>query len=514
MPRILPVAGKHKTKRPASRSAIFAFCPLPFVFCLLLLLGSSVSAEDDLGPQVKRVTEAFALVEQNAADPVSTEQLFYQGAIPGMLRRLDPHSVFFDPQQFEQLKQLETSTRKGFGSVVSVLPGRVVVLQTLPGTPSAKSGMSPGDEILAVNNYRLDRLDIEQLIGLLQQSRQRPAQLVIRRPGNARLLDFTLTPEEMQQPSVERVFRVKPGIGYLRVASFDELTGVQIKEGIEKLGGSKLHGLVLDLRNNPGGLLTSALTTAGLFLKPGSSILTVRGRAVPQKEEKVPSDDTPYDFPLAVLINGKSASASEIVAGALQDHDRAVIIGEPSFGKGLVQSVFPLANSAGLALTTALYYTPSGRSIQKPFDATQFALGATAAHPNERSDFRTDKGRKVRGGGGIIPDEIVYPPAVSRFREVLETSGAFTSFATDYLQKNKVTENFEVPPGLLDDFRLYLADRRIQPNLAEWSGELGFIRIRLKTEIFNQSLGVEKGDEVESQRDPQIQRAVELITGG
>ena len=484
------------------------------IFPALFLLASSVNAADDLENQVKRVTQAFALVEQNAADPVSSQQLFYQGVIPGMLRRLDPHSVFFDPQQFEQLRQMETSTHKGFGSVVSVLPGRVVVLQTLPGTPSAKSGMSPGDEILAINNYRLDRLDIEQLIGLLQESRQQPAHLVVRRPGSAGMLDFTLTPEELQQPSVERVFLVRPGIGYLRVASFDEQTGAQIKGGIEKLGGSKLKGLVLDLRNNPGGLLTSALETAGLFLKPGSSILTVRGRAVPQKEEKVPPDDKPYDFPLAVLINGKSASASEIVSGALQDHDRAVIIGEPSFGKGLVQSVFPLADSSGLALTTALYYTPSGRSIQKPFDATQFALGATAAHPNEKSDFRTDKGRIVRGGGGIIPDEVVYPPTVSRFREVLETSGAFTSFATEYLRKNKVTENFEVPPSLLDDFRVYLADRNIQPNIAEWSSELGFIRNRLKTEIFNQSLGVEKGDEVEAQRDPQIQRAVELISGG
>ena len=480
-------------------------------FPVLFLLVLPVFAADDLETQVKRVTDAFALVEQNAADPVSSQQIFYQGVIPGMLRRLDPHSVFFDPQQFEQLKQLETSTRKGFGSVVSVLPGRVVVLQTMPGTPSAKSGMSPGDEILAVNNYRLDRLDIEQLIGLLQESRQQPAHLVVRRPGSSGMLDFTLTPEEMQQPSVERVFLLQPGIGYLRVASFDEQTGTQIKEGIEKLGGAKLKGLVLDLRNNPGGLLTSALQTAGLFLKPGSSILTVRGRAVPEKEEKVPADDKPYDFPVAVLINGKSASASEIVAGALQDHDRAVIVGEPSFGKGLVQSVFPLADSSGLALTTALYYTPSGRSIQKPFDATQFALGATSAHPNEKSDFRTDKGRIVRGGGGIIPDEVVYPPGVSRFREVLETSGVFTSFATEYLQKNKVTEMFEVPPALLDDFRVYLVDRRIEPGPAEWSSELEFIRSRLKTEIFNQSLGVEKGDEVEAQRDPQIQRAVELI---
>lgn len=484
-----------------------------FLFLPAFLLFAGSAPADDLATQVKRVTDVYALVEQNAADPVSSEQVFYQGVIPGMLRRLDPHSVFFDPQQFEQLRQMETSTHKGFGSVVSVLPGRVIVLQTLPGTPSAKSGMSPGDEILAINGVRLDRLDMEQLIGLLQQSRQQPARLDIRRPGNMRLLNFTLIPEEMQEPSVQRAFMVKPGIGYLRVGSFDEKTGTQIQEAIEKLGGRSLKGLVLDLRDNPGGVLTSALETATLFLKPGSSILTVRGRAVPEKEEKVPEDAKPYDFPMAVVINGKSASASEIVAGALQDHDRATIVGEPSFGKGLVQSVFPLADSTGLALTTALYYTPSGRSIQKPFDATQFALGATAAHPNERSEFRTDKGRLVRGGGGIIPDVVVYPPEVTRIRAVLDASGSFTSFATEYTQKHKITESFEVTPALLDDFRVYLADHSIEPSVAEWSENRSFILNRLKTEIFNQSLGVAKGDEVEAQRDPQIQRAVAAIAG-
>ncbi|HUJ21219.1 MAG TPA: S41 family peptidase [Bryobacteraceae bacterium] len=480
----------------------------------VLLLACAASAGDDLDTQVKSVTQAFALIEKNAADPVSSEQVFYQGVIPGMLRRLDPHSVFFDPQQFEQLRQLETSTQKGFGSVVSVLPGRVIVLQTMPGTPSAKSGMSPGDEILAINNVRLDRLDLDQLIELLKESRQQPAHLNIRRPGNARLLEFTLVPEEMQQPSVERAFFVKPGIGYLRVASFDEKTGAQIKEAIEHLGGRQLKGLILDLRNNPGGLLTSALETVSLFLKPGSPILTVRGRAVPEKMEKVPADANPYEFPLAALINGKSASASEIVAGALQDHDRAVIIGEPSFGKGLVQSVFPLADSTGLALTTALYYTPSGRSIQKPFDASQFALGATAAHPNAQTEFHTDRGRMVLGGGGITPDQIVYPPEVSQFRAAMEGTGSFTSFATEYTQKHKVEESFEVSPALLDDFRVYLAERRIEPSLAEWSNERDFITNRLKTEIFNLSLGVEKGDEVEAQRDPLIQRAVQVISGG
>jgi len=480
----------------------------------LLLLCLTAARADDLETQIRRFVEAYATVEREAADPVEPAKAFYEGAIPGLLRRLDPHSVFFDPGQFDQLKKLETSTQKGFGSVVSILPGRIIVLQTLPGTPSAKSGMAPGDEILAINGYAIDRLDMDQMIQLLTQSRQQPARLAVRRPGNARVLDFVLTPEEMQSPSVERAFFLKPGVGYLSVSSFDEKTGEQIKEAIERLGGANLKGLVLDLRNNPGGLLPAALQTAALFLQPGQKLLTVRGRKVDEQDQKVPAGSVPYTFPMAILINGKSASASEIVSGALQDHDRATIVGEPSFGKGLVQSVYPLGDSTGLALTTALYYTPSGRSIQRPLKGAEFALSATAANPNKQSEFRTDAGRVVKGGGGIQPDFELYPEAPSPLKAVLEASGSFTTFAIDYFKKHpEVSQDFEVTGPLLDDFQLFLSQRNIQPGIGDWSRERDFIRNRLKTEIFNQAFGVEKGDEVEAQRDVQILKALEAIGG-
>jgi carboxyl-terminal processing protease len=481
------------------------------LFAVLLCAATVLPAADDLDSQMKRVIDAFSAMQQNAADPVPSEQIFYQGGIPGLLRTLDPHSVFFDPGQFDQLKKIETSTQKGFGSVVSLLPGRVIVLQTLPGTPSAKAGLAPGDEILAINGYLISRLDLDQLTELLTQSKQQQAQLDVRRPGSAALMHLVLIPEEMQSPSVERTFFVGAGIGYIRVSSFDENTARLIKEAIEKLGGDRLAGLVLDLRNNPGGMVASALETASLFLRPAQKVVTIRGRAVPEKSEVVPVGAQPYGFKLAILTNGKTASASEIVSGAMQDHDRATVIGEPTYGKGLVQTVFPMSQGTGLALTTALYYTPSGRSIQKPLDSARFALAAATAHPNQRTEFRTDKGRVVTGGGGIQPDFVVLPPPMSRLRAALDASGAFTSFATEYLRDNKVTDEFEVTPQLVDRFQAWASARGIQPGVSEWSAERDWVRNRLKTEIFNQAFGVAKGDEVEAQRDPVILKALDVL---
>jgi len=475
---------------------------------------AALLAADDLDSQMKTLIETYAIVEQNAADPVSSEQAFYQGAIPGLLRKLDPHSVFFDPGQFDQLKKLETSTQKGFGTVVSILPGRVIVLQTVAGAPAEKAGLSPGDEILGINGYQISLLDTEQLMQLLGAARQQQAALDVKRANVPRIMRFILTPEELQTPSVERAFFVAAGVGYIRIGSFEDSTPKLLKEAIEKLGGANLNGLILDLRNNPGGLVTAAVGTASLFLPPGSPIVTVRGRNVPQKTETVPTIAEPYKFKLAILVNEKTASASEIVTGAMQDHDRATVLGVPSYGKGLVQSVFPLSEGTGIALTTALYYTPSGRSIQKPLDAAQFELGGTTAHPNgSTKEFHTDKGRAVTGGGGIQPDIVVVPQPLSQLRQVLEASASFPNYATEYISHHKITEDFDVTPQLLDEFKVYLANRNIQPGVSEWSAEREYVQNRLKTEIFNQAFGVEKGDEVEAQRDPVIRKALDTLGG-
>jgi carboxyl-terminal processing protease len=475
-------------------------------------LGAQRKEVDTTGleQELRRFMEIYAIVEQSNADSVAADQAFYQGAIPGMLRKLDPHSVFFDRDQFEQLRQMEKAVSKGFGSVVSVMPGRVIVLQTLPGTPSQKAGLAPGDEIIGINNIPLARLDMDQLVGLMQQARMNQVLLFVRRQGTAGTLNFTMVPEEMQAASVDRAFFLEDGVGYLRITSFDAKTGHQAKDAIEKLGGSSMKGLVIDLRDNPGGVLESALETAALFLKPGTKLLSARGRNVAGKDIDVPKEAQPYEFPLAVLVNGRSASGSEIVAGALQDHDRAAILGEPTFGKGLVQSVFPLKEDTGIALTTAFYYTPSGRSIQKPLRGGQLD---EATEVKERPEYKTDKGRVVKGGGGIDPDEIVQSPRVSRLIEVIELTASFSAFATDYVRprRSSISRDFEVAPDVLDDFQLFLSSRNIRPGISEWTFDREYIKSRLKQEILNQSVGVAVGDEIEMRRDPVVRRALETL---
>ncbi len=514
----LPKGGRHFSKTPTVGSGFgraltqtrqVGKCVRFFALLLLFTIPSAAQesdAGDELARQLKKLVDVFVAVDQNAADAADPNVLLYQGAIPGMLRTLDPHSIFFDPGQFQQLKEMQNSEHKGFGSIVSVLPGRVIILQAMAGTPSEKAGLAPGDEILAINGYILARLEFDQLVQLLTIARQQKAELDVLR--NARVFHVTLEPALMDSPSVDRAFMLTPSIGYIRVTSFDQATGGLVKDTIEKLGGTNLKGLVMDLRDNPGGVAEAALEVASLFLAPDQLVFTIKGRAQKTQEVHVPKLAAPYKFPLAVLINGKTASASEIVTGALQDHDRASVFGTPSYGKGLVQNVFPLSGNSGMALTVAYYYTPSGRSIQKPLH------GGTldAATSQTQGTFHTDSGREVHGGGGIEPDQVVERDPIDRLTMVLEATGAITKFAGQYLEKHTLQENFEVTPEMLDELQLFLSENRIQPGPAEWISHRDWIQSRLKQDLTNLAFGVAKGDEIEMQRDAVVQSAVRKLS--
>ena len=457
-------------------------------------VGLALAQETDpaagIAPHLAQFVKLFAAVDREAADKPNADQAVFQGALPGALRQLDPHSIFFDTENFRQLQEMEKSIRRGFGTIVSILPGRVVILQTQAGSPSARAGLLPGDEILGVNGYALSQFEPEQIMQLLMQARQQVVRLEVRRQNSPRLLPFELTPASMETPSVDRAFLLEPGLGFVRVTSFEQNTGKELREAIERIGGAKLKSLVLDLRANPGGVLPAALETAAMFLQPGQRIISVRGRSKKTEDIDVPAGAAPYQFPLAVLVNAKSASASEIVAAAMQDHKRGVVVGEPTFGKGLVQSVFPLMTETAIALTVAYYYSPNGHNLQRPLKGAQLETPA-ADTP-----------------GGVKPDHTVVPPRSTRLQVALEASGSFTAFATEFTRRQKVEDGFDVSSRLMDEFQGWLIPRNIQPGIAEWTGEARWVQQRLKQEIYNLALGVDKGDEIEMRNDPVVRRAL------
>ncbi len=466
----------------------------------------------DLSESLKRFIGVLSTVQSEGADAPQVDKLLYEGAIPSMLRELDPHTQFFDPAQFQQLKQMEDSEQKGFGSIVSVLPGQVIFLQTLPGTPSNKAGIQAGDELLAVNNIAIRSLDPEQIVQLLTEARQQRVAIYVRRRGSPRPLQFQLTPELVDAPSVDRAYMLKSGVGYIRIASWDLQTAKQLSDAITKLGGNSLRGLIIDLRNNPGGVVKASLDAASMFLAPGQLILTAKGRSSQAQSATVPKVAKPYRFPVSILLNAKTASASEIFSGALQDHDRASVVGETSYGKGLVQSVVPLSDGAGLAITTAFYYTPSGRSIQHPLRDSALSNTFSGKPVPNAPTYKTDSGRVVTGGGGIQPDIRVEPAQLTRLEAVLDASGVLTAYATNYLASHSpIPDPFTVSPEMLDDLKVYLSSRSIAPTLAEWSSERPWITNRFTEEIVTQARGVAAGEEVQAQHDPQVQAALHAL---
>ena len=449
--------------------------------------------------EAKRFLEVFGQLERRLAQPFEAAAAVYGGALPAMLRMLDPHSAFLDPQQFESLREMQRSTEKGFGSVVNLLPGRVIVLQTLAGSPSERAGIAPGDEILVLNGQPLARMPVEQLVAVLAGARQRQAELMVKRPNFPKLLDMTLVPAEMADPSVSRHFLLEPGLAYVKILNFENETAPELRSVLESMDGGALEGLVLDLRGNPGGIIEAAVQVAAFFLDPGDRILWIRGRSGPKEELRVPAGFRPYGFPVRVLIDDRTASAAEIVAGALRDHGRARVLGQRSFGKGLVQSVFELSGGTALALTTAFYETPEEHSIQRWMGACgEYQIAPCGGE--EGADSQR---------GGIAPDVVAGPRPLSEFEQVLLGSNSFLDFARDFVGKGRgIDSSFEPGNEMLDDFQLYLSQRHIRPSLSEWSATLEFIRSMLKQEVLNLTLGVAAGDEVEIRRDPAVLAAV------
>src|SRR5216684_2762285 len=350
--------------RSEKRGAVLVIGVLLISAVLGGIYGPSVKATaagaSDFQEAVKNFTRVLALVQQNYAVPVDTDHALYQGAIPGMLRVLDPHSNFFDSRQFSLLREEQRGKYYGVGMTVAPREGHTVVLAPFVGSPAYRAGIRPGDLIVKVDDKPTEGLTTAEVADMLKGPKGTVVRITVSREGYGEVIVFTVTRDEIPRHAVDIAFLLRPGIGYVKLSGFNETTDRELADALKQLNVSSLNGLILDLRGNPGGLLNEGVAVADVFLDKNQLIVSHRGRASAERRYYAQRGNGGNAVPLVVLMNSSSASASEIVAGAIQDHDRGLIIGENSFGKGLVQTVFQLNENSGLALTTARYYTPSG----------------------------------------------------------------------------------------------------------------------------------------------------------
>src|SRR5215475_4759867 len=487
---------------------------------------SSMTGDSDVKDSLKQFTDVYSLVEENYAEPVNADKAIYNGAIPGMLHALDPHSNFFDPKSYALMREDQRGKYYGVGMTVGPRNNKVIVIYPFTGTPAYKAGIHPGDVIIAVDGKSTENMTTGDVADLLKGPKGTTVHISIAREGVEKPMEFTLVRDEIPRYSVDVHFLIKPGVGYMHVNGFNETTEHEVADALDQFGD--LKGLILDLRANPGGLLSEGVGVADKFLKKGQLIVSHHGRASAEKRYVAQHGNGGKDYPIVVLVNRLTASAAEIVSGAIQDHDRGLIVGEVTFGKGLVQTVYPLSENTGLALTTAHYYTPSGRLIQRDYSNISlydyYYNREEEDNPNTNANTNpnsspapnkevklTDSGRTVFGGGGITPDVKIKAFKTNRFEDSLLVKYAFFNFAKHYLGNRHVDKNFEVNEQVMQDFRKFLDAEKIPYTEADLNEGSDFIKSSIKTELFISEFGQEEGLRIRATSDPQVVQALELL---
>ncbi len=487
-------------------------------------LGSSAkvtaASPDDLQNSVKSFTEVLSVVERNYADPVDLERAIYDGAIPGMLHVLDPHSDFFDPEQYALIREDEEGRYYGVGMVVTQRDNQTYVQVPFVNSPAFKAGIRPGDIVLRVDGKNCAGLTTTEVAGLLKGAKGTTVHISIGREGWDKPIEVTVVRDEIPRPGVEFYTMVKPGIGYVRVSTFNETTDTDLTDALEALDYPKLDGLIVDLRGNGGGLVNQAVGMADVFLDKNQVIVSHHGRSSPEHRYYAVRGNQGIEVPLILLVNGQTASASEIVSGAIQDHDRGLIVGETTFGKGLVQTQFALSEDTALRLTMARYYTPSGRLIQRDYtNQTLYDYHYNPQRPRSPEVKLTDTGRQVYGEGGITPDVVAAWPKENVFQELLERRGVLTpssqtvgDFVRFYLGTRPViTKDFQVDDSVLAQLRKFLGQQNIQYTQAQIAQNAPWLRWEIKREVFTSLFGLDEGYRVALEQDPQLGKAIESI---
>ncbi len=490
--------------------------------------------EDKIAEQYRVFTAALAAAESNCIEKPPSDRLVY-GSIAGMLQTLDPHSTFLDPRSYAQLRERQEGHYYGLGISIILTDGEIQVASLFEGSPAYKQGIRRGDVIAKIAGEPTKGWTTDQAVKKLKGPRGTFVHVSLKRPGHDDLIELDVMRDEINIPSVPAYFMVGPGTGYIQLREFAENTDDELGHALEDLTSKGMKRLVLDLRMNPGGPLEQAIRVANRFLPQGDLIVYTRGRVPNSDADYHATEKSTYThLPLIVLVNRNSASASEIVSGALQDHDRALIVGETTFGKALVQSVYNISQNAGLALTTARYYTPSGRLIQRPWDGTfDEYLTYTAKDQTQREHpsserFYTEGKRTVFGGGGIEPDKRFAGPIEgfnpSRFGRTLYMRQVFGGFAERFAAQGDtriavsksahiVARNFVVDDAMLRDFRNYLATQKppVKVDEAAFAQDLDFIRAMIHFEIDVALFGYGEARKNLIAKDPLAQYALTLF---
>ncbi len=465
-------------------------------------------------------------------DPLDERRL-YDMAIDGMVRELhDPYSVFLTGRDLRGLSEVTTGNYGGLGIQIEYRDNAIVVVAPLPDTPAERAGIMTGDRIVSVAGQSTATWNQEQAVRNLRGPIGTEVSLKVQRPGVTEPLTFQLKRAEIHARSVRTAMMVSGRVGYVELNPFSDKSADELRTALDSLKGAGMRALILDLRGNPGGLLPEGIAVSDLFLNPGQEVVSTRGRAEGSTERYLDQQPQRYpDLPIVVLVSGGSASASEIVAGALQDHDRALVIGQPTYGKGLVQTLFRLSNDAALKITTAKWYTPSGRSIQRQARSEEeqeaqvdsAAVAPDTAQPAAGQVYHTDAGRTVRGGGGIIPDVLIRPDssdqaAAHRLTEALGSNlskfnDALNAFALDARARHAVTSpTFQVTPEMRSSFLAQLSRRGVTLDAGTVAATQAFLDRDIGYEVAQFIFGRPGGIRRLFDEDPVLTQALQFAS--
>jgi len=498
------------------------------------LFGSrALARQDEVTQQYRVFTAALEAIDKEYVDDVPSDRVIYS-AIDGMLHTLDPHSSFFDPKSYAQMRERQEGRYYGLGITIQSIDGDITVMSIFEGSPAYKKGLRRGDILSKVGDLDMKGWTTDQAVKKLKGPKGTLVNVSIKRRGYDGLINMDVVRDEVNITTVRAAFLIDKETGYVKLDQFTETSDRELGDALQKLHASGMKRLVFDLRENPGGALDQAIRIANRFLPRGDMIVYTRGRVPNANQNYLATEQSEYThLPIVTLVNRNSASASEIVSGALQDHDRALIVGETTFGKALVQSVYPISEQAGVAVTTGRYYTPSGRLIQRPWDGTfdeylTYTLRdqTSAERQHKSSDLKyTDAGRKVYSGGGIEPDKFVVGAGMegfnpTRFGRLLFARQEFANFADQFraegdnrlsdANKNKkpISRGFVVDDKMIADFKSTIAARKVKVDEESFAKDDTFIRAMIHFEIDSALFGMEEARRNLIAKDPQAQFAL------